>query len=140
MNDFYTLAKKTLEDRAKNPPSFAFEIGQVVRIRNTLDNWWDEIDHWRGQEGTVIKRYEAGTLFRGDNTYHIEREGRVEPFKEYELDMRYRRGDKHASKQMSQWKMEGRKRPLYVYEQSKGSQSIPSILSQEKEEEKEQEG
>lgn len=87
----YQAAKKTWEDREKNPPVFAFEVGQKVRIRVKLDDYWPDEDKWKGQIGTVVKRYESGTIRRGENWYHIKLGNEVEPFKEFELDLRYKK-------------------------------------------------
>lgn len=83
-------AQDVWRDREKNPPIFAFKVGQSVRIRVKLDDYWPDEDKWKGQIGTVVKRYEAGTFTRKGNWYHIKLGNEIEPFKESELDLRYR--------------------------------------------------
>lgn len=85
----FDVWKVVQEERIKDPPEFALELGQRVRIRVKLDSYWPEEDSWKGKVGTIIKRYESGISFRGDNVYHVQIGRYYEPFKEFELDHRY---------------------------------------------------
>lgn len=78
-----------IERRATEPgPPFAFEVGQVVRVRKTLTTNVHAIGHLLGKRGVVESR--RTTWLHKINSYNVRFEsGEVEPFEGCELDRRY---------------------------------------------------
>jgi hypothetical protein len=68
---------------------FSFEIGDKVRIKSTLqhDTW--AIQDMLGKEGIVICRKHVG--FLRECCYDVKIGNRTEPFRDNELDSRYRK-------------------------------------------------
>jgi len=69
---------------------YAFNVGQKVRIKSTLTYDITDVEDMLGQIGVVKSRRCA--IFVSEKWYNIRVGNRIEPFKEYELDYRYRKG------------------------------------------------
>ena len=88
------ILKYIKDDLNKDDSEYTFSIGQVVRIKSTLEINVGSIMHLLGEKGTIIKR----RFKRGDDYYTVRFEtGDVEEFEYSELDLRYKRTVKTPS-------------------------------------------
>ena len=81
------LLQKMLDDYKEGP--YAFEVGQRTRIRKHLKDYWPGCEIYRGAIGMILDR--RTSLFSHNISYMIDIGGKMDWFKEEELDFRTRK-------------------------------------------------